>query len=296
MIVNFPQDVRDWLVAHLERGTPPATITAQLEAQNVPAVLAAAIVDTVAHAVARGAPPPAGQLHVDETPVAAAPFRHDEPLHLGRAPVLDAGDRRVQVLARLERPAVTLLSGLLDARECAALIALARPRLDAVRVVDPQSGEDVIAEHRSSEGMFFRPLETPLVERIERRIEKLTGIPLAHGEGIQVLRYRPGAQSTPHLDFLLPGNAANRESIERSGQRISTMVMYLNDVESGGETAFTEAGLSVTAREGNAVYFQYGNRLGQSDHASVHAGSPVLAGEKWIATKWLRARRFVPRA
>jgi prolyl 4-hydroxylase len=292
MLVNFPADVRNWLLAEFARGTPAQAISAQLLAQNVPPQLADALVSTVARAVAAGNPPPAGQLKIDDAAFASLPYQ-PEPLHLGTAPVLDGGDRRVDVLARLERPTLALLGNLLDAAECAELIAFGAPRLEPVRVVDPESGKDVIDELRNSEGVFFHFAETPLIARIERRIEHITGIPAENGEGIQLLRYRPGAQHTPHFDFLSSAIEKNRKSIERSGQRIATLIMYLNNVEAGGETLFVESGLSVLPRKGNALYFQYGNRLGQTDAASAHAGTPVRAGEKWIATKWLHPRRFI---
>jgi prolyl 4-hydroxylase len=57
---------------------------------------------------------------------------------------------------------------------------------------------------------------------------------------------------------------------------------------------FPETGLAVTPRKGSAVYFEYCNSAGQLDALSLHAGSPVHAGEKWVATKWMRQRRFVP--
>jgi prolyl 4-hydroxylase len=203
--------------------------------------------------------------------------------------------REIAVLAHLERPALAVLANLLGHDECDALIALARPRLAPTRVIDPVTGQDVVAPYRSAEGVFFRPQETPLIAGIEKRIEHLTGVPLERGEGVQMVRYLPGAQSTPHFDFLLTTNPANLDSIERSGQRIGTLIMYLNDVEAGGETTFPEVGMTVVPRKGHAVYFEYGNQLGQCDPASVHAGAPLLAGEKWIATKWLRARRYVSR-
>ncbi|MFC0400204.1 2OG-Fe(II) oxygenase [Paraburkholderia rhizosphaerae] len=294
MLVNFPADVRNWLIAELNRGTPAQAISAQLQAQNIPSQLADALVSTVARAVAAGVPPPAGRLEIDDTPFAALPYQ-PEPLHLGTAPILDGGDRRVDVLARLERPTLALLGNLLDDNECAELIAFGAPRLEPVRVVDPESGQDVVDKLRNSEGVFFHLAQTPLIARIEARIERLTGIPAENGEGIQLLRYRPGAQHTPHFDFLSPAIEENRKSIEQSGQRIATLIMYLNNVESGGETLFNELGFSVLPRKGNALYFQYGNRLGQTDHASAHAGMPVVAGEKWIATKWLHPRRFIAR-
>jgi prolyl 4-hydroxylase len=64
-------------------------------------------------------------------------------------------------------------------------------------------------------------------------------------------------------------------------------------VAEGGETIFPEIGLSVVPRRGNGLYFEYTNSRMQVDQKSRHAGAPVGAGEKWIATKWMRARRFI---
>ena len=119
------------------------------------------------------------------------------------------------------------------------------------------------------------------------------GLPLEHGEGLQLLHYGPECHSSPHYDFLVPQNVANRTSIARSGQRVSTLVIYLNDVPAGGATAFPELGLTVTPRQGHAVYFEYANGTGQLDHATLHAGAAVEMGEKWVLTKWMRARPFV---
>jgi prolyl 4-hydroxylase len=152
---------------------------------------------------------------------------------------------------------------------------------------------DIVTGQRSSFGMFFRLQENALIARLDRRISEVMNLPIENGEGIQVLYYPSGAQSTPHFDFLVPSNAANRDSLARSGQRVSTLVTYLNDVECGGETVFPEAGWAVSPQRGNAVYFEYCNSLNQLDHASLHASNPVERGEKWVATKWMRQRRFV---
>lgn len=129
--------------------------------------------------------------------------------------------------------------------------------------------------------------------RLDRRIAEIMNLPVENGEGLQILRYPEGAGSAPHFDFLVPSNPASQASITRSGERVSTMVSYLNDVLEGGETAFPEAGWAVSPQRGNAVYFEYCNRLNQLDHASLHASNPVLRGEKWVATKWMRQRPFV---
>ena len=67
--------------------------------------------------------------------------------------------------------------------------------------------------------------------------------------------------------------------------------MYLSEPERGGGTVFPDIGLQVAPKRGNAVFFSY-----PSAHPStltLHGGAPVQAGEKWIATKWLREREFI---
>jgi prolyl 4-hydroxylase len=208
---------------------------------------------------------------------------------LAEGPVVETNDRRIRVAMRADAPVLAVLQDVLDATECDELIALARPRLTPSTLVDPMTGRDVASGLRGSGGMFFRPAETPLIARLDRRLAELMGLPVSHGEGLQLLHYPAGAGSAPHFDFLQPSNEANRASIARSGQRISTLVCYLNEVAAGGETDFPQRGLQVTPQRGQAVYFEYDGL----DERSLHASRPVLAGEKWVATKWMRERPFV---
>jgi prolyl 4-hydroxylase len=196
-------------------------------------------------------------------------------------------------VVRTQRPVLAVLEGVLSAEECDRLIELSRGRLKPSTVVDPRTGDDTIAEYRDSYGMFFRLEETPFIAGLDRRISEIMNSPMENGEGLQVLRYGQGTKTTPHFDFLVPSNSTNKASLARSGQRIGTMIIYLNDVTAGGETVFPEVGLSVSPRKGNAVYFEYANTRNQVDCKSLHAGAPVAEGEKWAATKWVRERRFL---
>jgi prolyl 4-hydroxylase len=202
----------------------------------------------------------------------------------------------IDVVARSEKPMIATLDGVVTPEECAQLVELARPRLAPSTVADARTGKDVVTARRTSMGMFFRPKENELIARLDRRFAEVAALPVENGEGLQILQYAVGAQFPPHFDFVQPSNKANQESIARSGQRVSTLIAYLNDVEDGGETAFPTAGCTVFPRQGRAVYFEYANSRGQVDPRTLHAGRPVLRGEKWIATKWMRERRFVPAA
>jgi prolyl 4-hydroxylase len=286
----FTPQLRDWALHNIDRGIPPAPLARAMAGQGFDARLAEALIHAFWAARAGGAPIPehgfgAAQLQ-------ALRYVPDAP-RIGPGHTLRFDGRRVRVAARLAEPSAAVLDGVLDREECEALVALARPRLAPSTIVDPASGKDSVSMARTSEGMFFRLLENELVARIDRRASSLMGLPLENGEGLQVLRYPPGAASQPHYDFLMPAGEQNRASIARSGQRVATMVIYLNDVEAGGETVFPEAGFAASPRRGGALWFEYCNAAGQLDPRSLHAGAAPLSGEKWIVTKWMRQRRFV---
>jgi prolyl 4-hydroxylase len=206
---------------------------------------------------------------------------------------IPAADREIVVHSRGEYPVFAALGNVVDADECKGIIEMARPRLKPSTLVDPTSGRDVVSDKRASWGMFFRLGENDLVARLDRRLSALMNLPLENGEGLQVLYYPSGAGSEPHYDYLAPTNAANRESIARSGQRVSTLVTYLNDVQDGGQTVFPQLGLAVSPIRGNACYFEYTDENGRVDTRSLHASATVTRGEKWVMTKWMRERRFV---
>jgi prolyl 4-hydroxylase len=205
---------------------------------------------------------------------------------------IDAGDRHVHILLALNSPRVLLFANLLSAEECESLIRMSQGKLERSHVVDRQTGRYERHPDRTSEGTYFQLAENELIDRIERRIAGLTDCPVEHGEPIQVLHYNPGAQYKPHFDYFEPSDAGNRKVLSMGGQRVATLIMYLNDVEAGGSTVFPEIGLDVLPRQGNAVFFAYCDREGNLDRRTLHGGSPVAAGEKWIATKWLRQRDY----
>jgi prolyl 4-hydroxylase len=264
-VVRFPSALGAWVEQHLAEGVPPDALVRAMQDREISAESARHIVDAFVRSRTEGTP----------------------------APVDTVEGWKVQVLARAERLSLTVLGGVLDADECQELIDRARDRLAPSTLVDPMSGRDVVSVRRGSSGMFFRPREDAFVARLDERMAELMGLPEAHGEGLQVLHYAAGAGSAPHFDFLAPTNEANIASIARSGQRVSTMVTYLNDVCAGGETAFPALGWSVTPRRGHAVCFKYCNSRGELDQDSVHHSTQVLRGEKWVVTKWMRQKPFI---
>ena len=173
------------------------------------------------------------------------------------------------------------------------MIELSRGKLARSSVVNNETGAYDIHPHRTSTGTYFNRGENELIRRIEARIADLVQFPEENGEPIQILHYEPGGEYKPHFDYFDPKQPGNEQVLKQGGQRVATLVMYLNDVEAGGSTVFPEVGIDVLPRRGNAVYFAYCTEAGALDARSLHGGSPVGAGEKWIATKWIRQGRYI---
>jgi len=203
---------------------------------------------------------------------------------------IDAGDRRVHVVQAMAMPRIVVFGSLLSDAECEELIALARPRLARSLTVATQTGGEEVNQDRTSNGMFFQRGENPLCARIEQRIAELLNWPLEFGEGLQVLHYGPGAEYKPHHDYFDPAQPGTPAILQRGGQRVGTVVMYLGTPRKGGATVFPDVHLEVAPVKGHAVFFSYDRPHPMT--RTLHGGAPVIEGEKWVATKWLREGRF----
>jgi len=271
-------ELREWLVSQLAAGHSVPALRASMRAagwKDAATDLALAQLE-------------AGFPHVE---VAKPPRTHMPGPDLEGAPLyIDAGDRRVQVLHTMRHPRVVVFGNLLSPEECEGLIAAARVRLARSLTVETRTGGEVLNVDRTSEGMFFERGENGIVARLEQRIAALLRWPVEFGEGLQILRYAPGAQYRPHYDYFDPGEPGTPTILKRGGQRVATLVMYLQEPEQGGATTFPDVGLEVAPVRGTGVFFSYD----EPDPATrtLHGGAPVLAGEKWVATKWLREREF----
>jgi prolyl 4-hydroxylase len=191
------------------------------------------------------------------------------------------------VIIGLQKPVIQVYSNVLSSEECDQLIEISRSKLTQSTTVDNESGAALPHEHRTSRGTFFQLKENAFIQSIDERLSEIMNLPLENGEGLQVLNYQTNGEYKPHFDYFPEEHAGSSVHIKKGGQRVATLILYLNDVEEGGETIFPEIGLSVTPVKGCAVYFSYFHQ-GQVDPLTLHGGAPVIQGEKWIATKWMR--------
>lgn len=285
-------ELREWIVEQARAGFTPEAVVAAMKASGWQEAVALEALETTLQShlrsLSEGRTPTALPAGVSAGTVAGSVVPDIE---LARSPrAIDLGDRTVQVLVSIQAPRVVVVGGLLADGECDELIALARPRMARSLTVQTRTGGEELNPDRTSNGMFFTRGEHPVVATVEARIARLVGWPVSHGEGIQVLNYREGAEYKPHYDYFDPSEPGTPTILQRGGQRVATLVMYLNEPSLGGGTTFPDIGLEVAPQKGHAVFFSY-DRPHPSTR-TLHGGAPVLAGEKWVATKWLRQREF----
>lgn len=206
--------------------------------------------------------------------------------------IIKTHDRDVNVLLTIDKPRIILFGNVLSKDECEQMIALSKPKLNQSTTIEDTSGKAEFHQNRTSRGTFFQINETPFIARIDRRVSELMQLPVVNGEGLQILHYQKYGEYKPHFDYFPTEKPGSRVHIAHGGQRIATLILYLNNVEDGGETIFPEIDLKVTPIQGNAIYFAYTNSKNQVDPSTLHGGCPVLRGEKWIATKWMRQKEY----
>lgn len=182
-------------------------------------------------------------------------------------------------------PDVAFFKELLTNEECQYLIDQAMPSFQPSIVVDPVTGQMRPHPVRTSENTSFPWIdENPAIHAINQRLAAASGMPAANGEPLQILRYSPGQEYRPHHDALP----------HTDNQRVLTMLVYLNDAYEGGETIFMKSGLRVKGAIGDALLFRNADHQGRPDPDAQHAGLPVRAGQKLIASRWIHEKRFGP--
>ena len=273
--------LRNWIVEQAQAGHKPEAVLAAMRSSGWEESIAIrALEETLQthlteHAQANGLPEPKLVPGPDLS---------------GSKPVLLADGHEVKVLTVLQHPRVIVFGGLLSDAECDEIMALADKRLSRSETVATSSDGSEVNAARTSDGMFFERGEHPVIAKLESRIAELLDWPVQNGEGLQILSYRPGAEYQPHYDYFEPEHVSTPSILKRGGQRVGTIVMYLNTPEAGGATTFPDIKFEVSPVRGNAVFFSYDRPHPMT--MTLHGGAPVIAGQKWVATKWLREGKF----
>ena len=129
---------------------------------------------------------------------------------------------------------------------------------------------------------------TRIGQGIRENIAMLLGIPYEYAETIQAQQYGPGQEFKPHCDWFTPGSEGYAEHCEKSGQRTWTAMAYLNNVEEGGQTVFSEIGHSQKPAAGTLLIWNNLTPDGEGNPHTLHHAMPVIKGKKYVITTWFR--------
>jgi len=216
---SITPELRQWIIDQAKAGrSPDDVLKSMIDSGWTEDVAIEALEDTLQgflkdHAKANGLPVP-------------VPVPEPDLLDSPGSVVVDGHE--VKIVMTMRNPRVVVFGGLMTEAECDELVALARQRLARSETVVTTTGASEVNVARTSEGMFFGRGENDVCKRIEARIATLLNWPLDNGEGLQILRYQPGAEYKPHYDYFDPAQPGTPTILKRGGQRVGTLVVYLN--------------------------------------------------------------------
>ncbi|CAL1527724.1 unnamed protein product [Lymnaea stagnalis] len=191
-------------------------------------------------------------------------------------------------------PYVCLYYQVITDDEGTHIIDFTRKKLD--RGKTERGGASVRSESRTSELSFVYDRESEVVQRMGQKVAAITkldtsqdpsGFPFT-GEPFQVVNYGMGGHYDVHLDpFDGDARKNNLDVMENCGNRLATFLIYLNEVDVGGSTAFTSADLVVKPVKNMALFWYSFTPAGELENTTYHAACPVVIGHKWVTNKWI---------
>ena len=191
-----------------------------------------------------------------------------------------------------QSPRVRVAEGLAPPEVCDWLIERARDKLQVALMYDGAARKALWMASRTCSEYAFDIIESDLVLLLLRaRAGVLLNMPTSAMEPPQVFHYAQGQEIKAHYDHVYGGTGHGRDGAFTS-ERIVSLLIYLNDGYEGGELEFPKVGFRHKGRKGDAVFFANVGLDGQRDPLSLHAGLPIVEGEKWLLSQWVHDQPF----
>ena len=281
LMASIPETWRDWLILNRDRGCDregmlERALAHGFERQALEAVLDAGV--TTASVASAATQPPAA------SSVGAAGSDQPSMLQWFEAPLTEPAHR--PRAWRLDTPLAQIyeIPNLLSREECQQVIAAIDQGLQPSTVTRGSS------DYRTSRTCHLRRRHAELAEMLDRRFAALLGVEPELSEPIQGQRYDPGQYFKQHTDWFSPGTKEFDHNTRNGGQRTWTVMVYLNAVESGGETWFKHLDQRFTPRPGLGLAWNNLQENGTPNQSTLHEAIPIAVGSKWVITKWFRER------
>lgn len=190
-----------------------------------------------------------------------------------------------------EEPLIRLYSNMISSSEATHIKAQAMPQMHRAHVSDPYHGH--VSDSRTNDVAWLDKSHDSIVQQVCERIADVVDLPFENAETMQVIRYQSQQQYKAHFDAYDKDSKTGDRCTQRGGQRLVTALLYLSDVEQGGETEFPKLKFAVKPKTGFMLMFENCYKDSDIRHPlSLHAGKPVIAGEKWACNLWFRENEF----
>jgi prolyl 4-hydroxylase len=184
-----------------------------------------------------------------------------------------------------DQPFVASFRNFLSEHECQEILSTSL-NFSRSRGSDPITAQGHIVKERTSstarpDQHWENKIKTKIYDKIKFRFENHS-FSVDHLENLQMQLYEHHQEYKPHFDFF-----NSDESTITENDRIATAIIYLNEEFSGGETWFPRLDITIKPETGKMLYFEY-KYSRDINTLTEHAGCPVLDGEKFIITSWIR--------
>ena len=180
---------------------------------------------------------------------------------------------------------VYFVSNFLNDEECSQAIRVIKSKLRPSTITNK---DDPDKNFRTSRSCDLGIMNENIIVDIDRKICNTIGIDASYSEAMQGQHYEIGQEFKAHTDYF--EGEADEEYLGDQGQRTYTFMVYLNDVDSGGETEFKILEKKINPQKGMAVIWNNLNKDGSVNPNTIHQGHPVRLGQKLIITKWFRSK------
>lgn len=186
------------------------------------------------------------------------------------------------------KPLAVLFKDVLSDREIDMIKSIATPLLKRATVHNKATGQLEHASYRITKSAWLKNDHHPYIERINKRLEDMTNLDQDLAEDFQVANYGLGGHYDPHFDHATSDEEDPFE--EGQGNRIATVLFYVEQPIAGGATVFINAKLTCYPSKYDALFWYNLLPNGEGDDRTRHAACPVLAGQKWVSNKWIHER------
>jgi len=177
---------------------------------------------------------------------------------------------------------------LVTEEEAEELIEKIEQNLEPSTVVNKED-HDFVSPYRTSKTAALHYFHDPLYLAVDKRITGVIGLNPFYGESMQCQKYEIGQFYKEHHDFFTPFTKEYETYCTWMGQRTWTAMLYLNDVEEGGETFFKQLKLTIKPKRGTLIAWNNLYSNGIPNLKTLHEAKPPISGPKYVITKWFRS-------